>query len=180
MEGARSGRGPSAEEVEAYVGPKAGMYRGIFTRFTGDGEPEFAFSWNWPAFFCGTWWYLYRKMYLWAAVDFVVSVLFGWTFFVPLLWMAARAVTGDYLYYLQVDRKVRESRPYSPGAAGGAADPAAPERLAREGGVHRWVAWAAVAGILVLVFLSSLFFWILREMLPFLRDHWPPPQGIPV
>ncbi len=161
------------EEFAAYVGPKAEAYRVVFERFAPDGEPRFAFSWNWPAFFCGVWWYLYRKMYLWAAVDFALSVLLGWTFFVPLLWAAARALTGNYLYFLQADRKVREFRM-------GATAPAELGRLAREGGVHRWVAWAAVAGILLLAVLSSLFFGLLWKMIPMIQSHWPPPPGIPI
>jgi hypothetical protein len=163
------------EEFAAYVGPKADAYGKVFERFTAEGIPGFAFSWNWPAFFCGTWWYLYRKLYLWAAVDFAVSVFFGWTFFVPLLWAAARAVTGNYLYFLQADRAVREFRRFPAGAG-----PADLARLAREGGVHRWVAWAAVVGIVLVLALSAFFFGLLRQMVPAIQDHWPAPPGIPI
>jgi hypothetical protein len=159
-------------EFAAYVGPKADAYGEVFERFAAEGDPGFAFSWNWPAFFCGTWWYLYRKMYLWAAVDFAMSVFFGWTFFVPLLWAAARAVTGNYLYFLQADRAVREVREVR--------QPTDLARLAREGGVHRWVAWAAVAGVVLVLALSALFFGFLWQMVPAIQDHWPAPPGIPI
>jgi hypothetical protein len=195
------------EEYSAYIGPNAGTYLDVFSRFTAAGGGGyghgFAFSWNWPAFFCGVWWYLYRKMYLWAAVDFGVSVVFGWTFFVPLLWAAARAVTGNYLYFLQAERKIREAAAYpsaySPaggdagggsgagalatvagGGVGGAADPrrlALLERLAREGGVHRWVAWAAVVGAALLFGLAALLFRLFLEMLPAIREQLPAATG---
>jgi hypothetical protein len=167
---------PSAEELAAYVGPKADIYRPRFERFSRHGATRFEFSWNWPAFFAGAWWYLYRKMYGWALLDIGVSVLFGWTVFVPILWAAARAVTGDYLYFLQADRKIRDSRPLSLASAPpeGAAHLA---RLAREGWVHAWVPWVAVAGILLVVLLGSLLFAILWDAIPPLRDLWPRGPG---
>jgi hypothetical protein len=156
------------EEVDAYVGPHAGKYREIFSRFRGDGTGGFGFSWNWPAFFAGVLWYLYRKMYLWAAIDFAVSVALGWTFFVPLFWAVIRALTGNYLYFLQAERKIEEAP---------AATPERLEWLRREGGVHRWVAWAAILGVLLLVGTSVLFFRFLWEMLPELRNFWESHQG---
>ncbi len=39
-----------------------------------DGFPRFA-SWNWPAFLFGTGWFLYRKMYLYAAITFLLETL---------------------------------------------------------------------------------------------------------
>ena len=182
------------EEVEAYVGPNAGKYRDVFARFRKEEGSGFAFSWNWPAFFAGVWWYLYRKMYLWALVDFVVSVALGWTFFVPLFWAVIRAATGNYLYFLQAERKIEEARRLSPGSQGsfavtgeegGGATPiagaATSDRLAqlrREGGVHRWIAWAAVLGILLLVGISALFFRLLWGMIPELRHFWEARQGV--
>ena len=136
------------EEYSAYIGPNAGAYPDVFSRVAAAGEAGyghgFAVSWNWPAFFCGVWWYLYRKMYLWAAVDFGLSVVLGWTFFVPLLWAVARAVTGNYLYFLQAERKIREAAAYpsagsaaggGSGAAGGdaGAGPWRPSRAAASG-----------------------------------------------
>ena len=166
----------SPEELRAYVGPNAEGYVATFERFRRTGEARFAFSWSWMACLWGVWWYLYRKMYLWAAVDFAVSVLFGWTLFVPILWAMARAVTGDYLYYLHAGRKIRQLRPLS----GGGEPPGDPEhlaRLAREGGVHRWIVWAAVAGTILLLILSSLFFGLLWRAFPSLHDVMPSVPG---
>jgi hypothetical protein len=167
---------PSAEELAAYVGPKADLYRRRFERFSRHGAVRFEFSWNWPAFFAGGWWYLYRKMYWWMAIDLGVSVLLGWTVLVPVLWAAARAVTGDFLYFRQADRKIRDARPLS-SAASPSGDAAHLARLAREGGVHAWVPWVAVAGILLVFLISSLLFGILGGAIPPLRDLWPRGPG---
>lgn len=171
-----AGSSPTPEELTAYVGPKAQVYRARFARFTRHGAPRFDFSWNWPAFFAGGWWYLYRKMYWWMVIDLGVSVLLGWTVFVPLLWAAARAITGDYLYCRQADRKIRDARPLS-SAAAPSGDAAHLARLAREGGVHAWVPWVAVAGILIMILLASFLFAILSDAIPPLRDLWPRGPG---
>lgn len=165
------------EEVRAYVGPKADVYRPRFEKFVRAGAPRFALSWNWPAAMAGMWWYLYRKMYVWALADFAVSVLLGWTFFVPLLWSAVRAVTGDYLYFRQVDRKIREMRPASSPGGALSADPAYLAKLAAEGGVHAWVPRVAVAAILLFFLLCALFFGWLWNAFPPMREIWPEPPG---
>jgi len=167
----------AAEELTAYIGPKAERYRPRFERFTRTGTTRFEFSWNNPAAFAGMWWYLYRKMYGWALVDFALSVLLGWTFFVPILWGVARAVTGDYLYFLQADRKIREARPISSSFGAPVANPAHLARLAAEGGVNAWVPRVAVAGVVLLILLAILFLGTLRDMVPPLRELWPDPPG---
>jgi hypothetical protein len=164
------------EELAAYVGPRSAVYLPRFGRFTRHGGIRFDFSWNWPAFFAGAWWYLYRKMYGWAVLDVGVSILFGWTVFVPLLWAAARAVTGDYLYFRRADRKIRDARAPS-FAVAPSGDPSHLSRLAREGGVHAWVPWVAVAGIILVVALGSFLFAILLDAIPPLRELWPRGPG---
>ena len=168
---------PTAEEVTAYVGPRADRYRLRFGRFTRTGTARYEFSWSWPAFFGGMWWYLYRKMYGWALLDFFLSVLFGWTLFVPVLWAAARAVTGDYLYFRQANRRIREARPLSFTEGVSAGDAAHLSRLAGEGGVHAWVPWVAVVGIFLVLALVSLFFGMAWNAMPPLREFFPEPPG---
>ena len=167
----------SAEELTAYIGPRAERYRPRFERFTRTGTTRFEFSWNWPAAFAGMWWYLYRKMYGWALVDFVLGVLLGWTLFVPIVWGVARAVTADYLYFRQADRRIREARPISSAVDAPAANAAHLVRLAAQGGVNAWVVWVAIAGtLLILAVLSFAFGW-LWNAIPTLRDLWPAPPG---
>jgi hypothetical protein len=167
----------TAEELTAYIGPKAERYRRRFERFTRTGATRFEFSWNNPAAFLGLWWYLYRKMYGWALVDFVLSILLGWTLFVPILWGVARSVTADYLYFRQADRKIREARPISSAIDAPAANALHLARLAAEGGVNAWVAWVAVAlTFLLLAILLFAFHWIWSAIPP-LRELWPAPPG---
>jgi len=52
----------AAEELTAYIGPRADRYRRRFERFTRTGATRFEFSWNWPAAFAGLCWYLYTKI----------------------------------------------------------------------------------------------------------------------
>jgi hypothetical protein len=116
-------------------------------------------------------------MYWWALVDFALSVLLGWTLFVPILWGVARAVTADYLYFLQADRKIREARPISSSGGLPATDTAHLARLAAEGGVNAWVTWVAIAGtLLFLAILIFAFSWIWSAIPP-LRELWPVPPG---
>jgi hypothetical protein len=167
----------SAEELTAYIGPKADRYRLRFARFTRTGTARFEISWNNPAAFVGLWWYLYRKMYVWALVDFVLSILLGWTLFVPILWGVARAVTADYLYFRQADRRIREARPISSAIDAPAANALHLARLAAEGGVNRWVAWVAVTlTFLLLAIILFAFNWIWSAIPP-LREYLPNPSG---
>ena len=167
----------AAEELTAYIGPKAERYRPRFERFTRTGTNRFEFSWNNPAAFAGMWWYLYRKMYWWALVDFALSVLLGWTLFVPILWGVARAVTAEYLYFLQADRKIREARPVSSASDAPAANAAHLARLAAEGGVNAWVPWVAIGATFLVLALAALFFGLAWNAIPPLRELWPDPPG---
>ena len=167
----------AAEELAAYIGPRAERYRPRFERFTRTGTTRFEFSWNWPAAFAGLWWYLYRKMYGWALFDFVLGVLLGWTLFVPILWGIARAVTGDYLYFRQADRKIREARPVSSASDAPAANAAHLARLAAEGGVNAWVPWVAIGATFLVLALAALFFGLAWNAIPPLRELWPDPPG---
>src|SRR5512135_1415605 len=167
----------TAEELTAYIGPKADRYMRQFGKFTRTGTTRFEFTWNNPAAFLGLWWYLYRKMYGWALADFVLSVLLGWTLFVPILWGVARSVTADYLYFLQADRRIREARPISSVIDAPAANALHLARLAAEGGVNRWVAWVAVVAILLALALGALFFGFVLDALPPLRELWPDLPG---
>ena len=167
----------SAEELTAYIGPKAGRYMRQFERFTRTGTTRFEFTWNNPSAFLGLWWYLYRKMYGWALVDFVLSVLLGWTLFVPIVWGVARAVTADYLYFRPADRRIREARPISSAVDALAANALHLARLAGEGGGNAWVTWVAIAGtVLFLPILLFAFGWSWNAI-PMLQELLPAPPG---
>lgn len=167
----------SAEELTAYIGPNAGRYMHQFGKFTRTGTARFEWTWNNPAAFVGLWWYLYRKMYLWAMVDFVLSILLGWTLFVPILWGVARAVTADYLYFRQADRRIREVRPVSSAVDASAGNALHLARLASDGGVNRWVTWLGIAVMIALLAVLLFAFGSVWNAVPPLRRLLPGSPG---
>lgn len=72
-------------------------YRHQFRKFEGN-DGNFAPTWNWPAFFFGPFWYLYRGMWAKALILFVMAAASG-----GVMWVFAigwGAVVGNYDYYL--------------------------------------------------------------------------------
>ncbi len=140
---------PVAEDdLVAFIGNKAGYYSHEFKKFNCNGVDAFSLTWNWAAFWGGFGWMLYRKMYMWSIIAFILM-------FVPYLglasWIAFGAV-ANYLYYQHVKRKILEVR-----ALHQSGDIAV--ALSQTGGVHRWLPVAAVifTVLLVLLFLAILF-----------------------
>ena len=133
--------GVSPEEYAAYIGPNVTKYLPRFLKFeTLPGK--FQATWHWPAAIFTYWWLLYRKMYFWAALAFVLS-------FVPWLNIILNigfGASGYWLYYNKALGDIRDLR---------AASPLEDWRLYLRdaGGVHGWVKWLAA----VLFFLQPLF-----------------------
>lgn len=120
------------KEYEAFIGPKAGFYLERFGKFNVDGVETFQATWNWPAFLFTFWWMLYRKMYLWALVVFIVLT-------VPYVGFAAWIACGisaNYLYYRHVRGKIEEVTRANPSDF--------QATLAKLGGTHEWVKIVAV------------------------------------
>ena len=63
------------DEFAAFIGAKAQKYLLKFRKFSVDGIDHFSATWHWPAFLVGFWWLLYRKMYLWAFVYFILLII---------------------------------------------------------------------------------------------------------
>ncbi|MBE0605405.1 MAG: hypothetical protein IH610_03865, partial [Deltaproteobacteria bacterium] len=92
-------------------------------------------------------------------------------------WGVARAVTADYLYFRQADRRIREARPISSAVDAPAANALHLARLAAEGGVNTWVTWVAIVGtVLFLAILLFAFGW-LWNAIPLLQELLPGPPG---
>ena len=148
--GASLGGGASAvsdEEYAAYIGKNADYYIRKFRKFTagggggaGGGE-TFALTWHWPAFFFPVLWMLYRKMYVWALVAFLVDMVPG----LGLVFMVVFGVTANYIYFRHVRARVFEARETA-GPEGAVAE------LAASGGVNRWVfVLAAVIAVVIVM-----------------------------
>jgi len=66
--------GQRLADYEAAIGPNSGYYLKYFEQFDG-GESKV--SWHWPAFFVSSWWWLYRKMWLWG----ILTLVWPWIVF---------------------------------------------------------------------------------------------------
>lgn len=158
-----SASGPVYEEdLKAFIGRNADTYLRKFQAFGKEGEESFAFTWNWPAFWLGFVWMLYRKMYLWSLAAFIIAL----TPIAYPLTMVAWGITGNYLYFRLARKKILEFR--SRRAVSPATLP-----LEDSGGVNRWV-W--VVGIVLFLFLLTMVTFGFLLLLHFLKRsfiEWP-------
>ena len=150
---------PSMHNDEAlwrqFIGPNADQYLATFKKFSSDGQPKFALSWNWPAFLLlgNTFlWFLYRKMYLHAfvyAVGPVVSVFLTGDLTVAVVWSVMAGGTANYLYYWHCKEHIARIK------KAGRMDQAAQESALKEaGGVQPYVIWVGV--VLYLISMAAL------------------------
>jgi hypothetical protein len=127
-----------------FIGPNADRYLETFKRFSSDGRPKFALSWNWPAFlFISFLWFLYRKMYLHAfvyAVGPMVSTYLTGDVSAGIIWSVMAGATANYLYYWHCREHIGEIK------KSGRLNPAEQETALKEsGGVQPYVIWVGVA-----------------------------------
>ncbi len=136
-----------------FIGPNADQYMATFKKFSVNGQPKFALSWNWPAFlFISFLWFLYRKMYLHAfvyAVGPMVSTYLTGDISSGLVWSIIAGATANYLYYWHCREQIGEIK-----KAGQLDQSAKGQALREAGGVQPYVIWVGVA--FYLVFLMTL------------------------
>jgi len=137
------------EEFRAFIGEKADYYLNKFRFFWDKGTTSFAVTWNWSAFFLGFIWMLYRKMYLWALVAFLIALT---PISFPLA-MIGWGIIGNYLYFLHARNKIIENRSRQ------GTTPIALS-LSDLGGVNRWVWYIGFIFFLFLLFIVVLGFFI--------------------
>jgi hypothetical protein len=86
-----------------FIGPNADRYLEQFKKFGSPHSPRFALTWNWPAFlFISFLWFLYRKMYLYAAVYAIgpiVSTYLTGDMTSGIVWSVVAGATANYVYY---------------------------------------------------------------------------------
>lgn len=142
---ARSAAWQSDTDVwREFIGPNADRYLEQFKKFGTEQTPKFALTWNWPAFlFISFLWFLYRKMYLYAAVYAIgpmVSTYLTGDITVGIVWSIMAGATGNYAYFWHCREEI--------GAIKQAAwnDPAKRDVALKEaGGVQPYVIWVGVA-----------------------------------
>jgi hypothetical protein len=93
------------DEIGLYVGHNLERYERKFRAiYQHDGSYQVA--WHWPAFFVPIPWFIYRKLYPWAAGLLIVQ------FFLPPIAQIglgiATGMMGNYIYYQAIVRKLRK------------------------------------------------------------------------
>nr|MBI3614676.1 DUF2628 domain-containing protein [Nitrospirota bacterium] len=128
----------------SFIGQNADRYLEQFRKFTGSGEPRFALTWHWPAFLFDPFlWFLYRKMYLYAAVYAigpVLSAYFTGDLTVGVVWRIMAGASANYIYYWHVREHLAEIK--GKASLGGQAQE---QSLKDLGGVQPYVVWVGVA-----------------------------------
>lgn len=136
-----------------FLGPNADHYLAVFKKFSSNGQPKFALSWNWPAFlYISFLWFLYRKMYLHAfvyAVGPMISTYLTGDFSAGIVWSIMAGATANYLYYWHCREHIGAIKKAD------RMDPTAQETALREsGGVQTYVIWVGV--FFYIIFLATL------------------------
>ncbi|TAJ10557.1 MAG: DUF2628 domain-containing protein [Nitrospirae bacterium] len=128
----------------SFIGQNADRYLEQFRKFTGSGEPRFTLTWHWPAFLFDPFlWFLYRKMYLYAAVYAigpVLSAYFTGDLTVGVVWRVMAGASANYIYYWHVREHVAIIKEKA--SLGGRAQE---QSLKDLGGVQPYVVWVGVA-----------------------------------
>jgi hypothetical protein len=159
--------GPSTSSVSradndlwrAFIGPNADRYLEQFKKFGNEQSPKFALTWNWPAFlFISFLWFLYRKMYLYAAVyaigPIVSSYLTG-DMTSGLVWSVVAGATANYVYYWHCREQIGAIKQQAWN------DPAKQDTAIKEsGGVQPYVIWV---GVVFYVLFSITMFKMIQE-----------------
>ena len=136
-----------------FIGPNADQYLAQFKKFSSNGQPRFALSWNWPAFlFISFLWFLYRKMYLHAfvyAVGPMVSTYVTGDLTVGIIWSVMAGATANYLYYWHGREQIGAIK-----KSVGMNHAAQESALKEAGGVQPYVIWVGV--LFYIVFFVTL------------------------
>lgn len=137
-----------------FIGPNADRYLEQFKKFSGAQSPRFALTWNWPAFlYVSFLWFLYRKMYLYAAVYAIgpmVSTYLTGDMTSGVVWSVVAGATANYVYYWHCREQIATIKQQAWN------DPAQQQTAIREeGGVQPYVVWVGV--IFYLLFFLMMF-----------------------
>lgn len=142
-----------------FIGPNADRYLEQFKKFGTEQSPKFALTWNWPAFlFIPFLWFLYRKMYLYAAVYAIgpmVSAYLTGDLTSGIVWSVVAGATSNYVYYWHCREQIGAIKQQAWN------DPARQDTAVREsGGVQPYVIWV---GVVFYVLFSITMFKMIQE-----------------
>ncbi|MGE5239382.1 MAG: hypothetical protein ACM3ON_11320 [Chloroflexota bacterium] len=138
------GQNATEGELSLFIGEKSWYYLPRFKKFSVDGVNKFVFSWNWAGLIAGPFWALYRKMYLYGVVGFLILFMPH----ISLLPYLMAAVAGNYLYWLHAKSRIAEIRKESSNTD------VFHGSLKQEGGVNRWM--IVLSWILFIIFIAMM------------------------
>lgn len=148
MQTSMAASGLKESDYRTFIGKNADKYVAKFRQFmTPDGDGSFAATWHWPAFFVPFFWMLYRKMYLWALLVFVIGAIP----YLGLLMMIVFGMTGNYIYFMHARKKMAEASLLS-----GQTEVQRAAALARAGGVNSLVVIIPVILIPIIGILAAI------------------------
>ena len=144
---------PSSKEklqtlLMRFVKSNTDYYQPQFSKFGDPRKPAFKITWHWPAFFAFFFWALYRKMWVWAALNVLGGAgLMLWASPGPvyLVWVLIWPVLANYLYFRAAATAANQAMEH----------PQAEQHYLNKGGVSKRAVWGGVAIALVSTMLVS-------------------------
>lgn len=91
---------PAKEAARKTVREVKPYYREQFRKFENN-DGNYVFTWNWPAFLFGVFWYFYRGLWAKALILTLIAIVTGGALFI-FIWIWCGAA-GNYDYYLLVE-----------------------------------------------------------------------------
>lgn len=136
-------------DVERLVGVKQEYYLPKFRQFKTLNKKT---SWNWSAFLCTMWWFVYRKMYLYAlcvwGINILVSAMTDGAGM--LLVNIAAGVFGNYIYMNYLEEQASQAKMMMPAEK--------ESFLNKKSGVNKGAVVALAAVFLLFVLIGALIF----------------------
>lgn len=136
-----------------FIGPRADYYLERFRRFHKGTEERFIPTWHWPAFGVGWLWYLYRKMYLHAAIFLfggLLPMVLGAGMVGVVIWNLFAAIAANYLYYMHTKLSLALI-----GRRTGLDETARDRLITDTGGIQPYVWWLGI-GLIVFAIAAGI------------------------
>ena len=99
------GNVPDSTAVEL-IGKNTDYYVSCFQKLKWSGKRT---SWNWPAFFAGPWWMVYRKLYGWAAGYVLLNLLLAPEGVGIITWVIS-GLFANYIYMQHIENLTAEAK----------------------------------------------------------------------
>lgn len=137
--------------TEELVGVKAEYYMPKFMDMQYSSKK---LSWNWCAFLVPVYWLLYRKMYMYAAVYFILSFILAFMGGLGFVLQILLGMFGNFLYMKNIESLAA--------AAKNLEETEKQKFIAKKGGVSKlaviaWMAFGVVVGLLIGTFVYTVF-----------------------